>query len=107
MMLPRRALGASPCWLPWEQSTFLMLASAGGTSRSGRPPLLDVLLAAAVLAGTATSLNYLWNMVRRQERACPYCLLGAATHFAMLPLVLPRARAALRQRKSTKRPLVE
>jgi uncharacterized membrane protein len=70
----------------------LILAGAGGTARSGRRRILDVLLGGAVAAGAVGASKYLWDMVRHQERACPYCLVGAAVNFAMVPLAIRELR---------------
>ena len=79
---------------------IMMLASAGGSRSTGRKPVLDLLLGGAVIAGAAAGAQYLFDMVRNQERACPYCIAGAAINFSMLPLVMPEltdaARAVLR-----------
>jgi uncharacterized membrane protein len=71
----------------------LILAGAGGSARTGRHPLLDVALGGAVAAGVAAAVQYLYDMAMRQERACPYCLVGAAANFAMLALAVPGALA--------------
>lgn len=75
----------------------MVLAAAGGTEKTGRHPILDVLLGGVVVAGAGGALQYLYDMARNKERACPYCLAGAAAHFAMLPLVLPEATASARK----------
>ena len=86
----------------------LILASAGGSSRTGRHPLFDVLMGGAVAAGVLGAAQYLYDMVKHQEKACPYCLTGAATHFAMLPFAVPEAlagiRAMMRPRKDGRTP---
>ena len=74
----------------------LVLTGAGGTSRTGRPAILDLALGGAVLAGAIGAAHYLYDMVMRQERACPYCLAGAAVSFAMLPLAVRETRAGAR-----------
>ena len=75
----------------------MAVAAAGGSKKTGRHPLFDVLLGGAVAAGVGGALQYIYNMVRKQERACPYCLVGAAAHFAMLPLAAPLALEAARE----------
>lgn len=69
----------------------LILASAGGSSRTGRHPVFGLLLGGAVAAGVIGGAQYLYDMVRNQERACPYCITGAFLNFGMLPLALPEA----------------
>lgn len=75
------------------------LAGFGGTSRTGRHPGWDLALGAAVIAGVGGAANYLQDMIRNQERACPYCLTGAALNVAMVPLVIPLVRESGRQLK--------
>lgn len=75
---------------------LLMLASAGGSERSGRPPVFDLLLGGAVAAGAVGAAQYLYDMVRKQERACPYCIVGAVLDFAMVPFVVPEVRRSAR-----------
>lgn len=86
---------------------LLMLASAGGSKKTGRSPVLDVALGATVVAGGGAALQYLWNMARKQERACLYCIGGAALNFAMLPLAFPDAVSGVRSRLSGARARVE
>lgn len=78
-------------------SLLLMLATYGGSRKTGRSPVLDVALGATVLAGVGAAAQYLWNMARKQERACLYCISGAALNFLMLPLALPGAVSGARQ----------
>lgn len=74
-----------------------VLASFGGTRETGRHPLWDLAMAGAVGAGVAGAGKYLWDMATKQQRACPYCIVGAGLHFAMLPLALREAREGLRE----------
>jgi uncharacterized membrane protein len=75
----------------------LILSTAGGSRASGRHPVFDVLLGGAVAAGVIGAGQYLYDMVRNQARACPYCLTGAAAHFAMAPLVAPLVVQSVRE----------
>jgi uncharacterized membrane protein len=75
---------------------ILMLASAGGTRRTGRHPIFDLLLGGAVAAGVVGAFQYLYDMIRNQERACPYCITGAALNFGMLPFVVPELAESAR-----------
>ena len=61
------------------------LATAGGSTRTGRGKWLDVLLAGAVSIGAAGATFYLHHMIARQRRLCAYCLVGAAGFYAMVP----------------------
>lgn len=75
----------------------LMLASARGSTSSGRHPIFDLLLGGVVAAGVVGASQYLYDMIRRQERVCPYCVTGAALNFAMVPLVAPELAGAARR----------
>ena len=75
---------------------ILMLASAGGSRRTGRHPIFELVLGGAVVAGVAGALQYLHDMIRHQERACPYCIAGAALNFAMVPFVAKEVAGAAR-----------
>ena len=65
---------------------IIALATAGGSERTGRPRALDTALGVAVLGGTAASVYFVDDMVRRRKRLCAYCLGAAVGFFAMLPL---------------------
>ena len=70
----------------------LILAGAGGTAKTGRPRIFSFLLGGTVTAGALGAAHYLYDMVRHQKRACPYCLVGAAVNFAMVPLAVREIR---------------
>lgn len=70
----------------------MILASAKGSHRTGRSPLLDLLLAGAVLGSVGGTVAYLYEMIFKQKKACPYCLVAAGLNIAMLPLVFKEAR---------------
>jgi uncharacterized membrane protein len=46
----------------------------------------DPLLKAAVGFGAAAAGYYLYEMIFREKKLCPYCLSAAAACFAMVPL---------------------
>jgi uncharacterized membrane protein len=69
----------------------LVAASAGGSRRSGRRPRWSWLLLAAVAAESAGAVAYLGDMIFREKRACPYCLVSMALTWAMLPLAAAEA----------------
>ncbi len=74
----------------------MVLATAGGTPKSGRHPFLDILLGGAVMAGVGAALQYTYDMIKNQEKACPYCIVGGLAHMAMIPFALPRALRAFK-----------
>jgi len=48
-------------------------------------------LAAGSLGAEAGAAFYLWHMLAREKKLCPYCLGTAAASFTLLPLALPDA----------------
>lgn len=70
----------------------MILASAKGSHRTGRSPWFDFLLAGAVAGSVGGTVAYLYEMIFRQKKACPYCLVAAGINFALLPLVFKEAR---------------
>lgn len=99
MHLPDGTTGAS------MYAANLMLASFGGSARTGRGNWPTALLGLTVAASAVGALDYLRDMIFKEKRACPYCLLGAAVNLAMVPLVwkeakeefLPKLRGGNRQ----------
>jgi uncharacterized membrane protein len=75
----------------------LILAGAGGDNRRRRHPVFDVLVGGAVAAGVVGAAHYVYDMIRHQQRACPYCLVGAVAHVAMLPSAVANATVAIRE----------
>lgn len=66
----------------------MVLSAAGGSRRTGRKPVLDVLLGAAVLGNAAGAAYYLSNMIFKQQKICLYCLTGVAINFWSARLIL-------------------
>jgi len=63
---------------------IIALATARGSTRTGRGRWLDLMLAGAVTIGCAGATYYLAQMAR-QKRLCAYCLVSATGFFAMVP----------------------
>lgn len=78
-------------------ASILVLSAAYGTSQTGRHPLWSLLLGGAVSAGAIGAAQYLFDMAKQQERACPYCITGALLNFSMVPLAFREAQESLRQ----------
>jgi uncharacterized membrane protein len=78
-------------------AALLMAASAGGSRETGRRPLFSKVLLGLALSGAAAAAVYLWEMIFRQRKACPYCLVGAAVNFTILPLAWREAIEARRE----------
>lgn len=73
----------------------MVLAGAGGTRATGRSPLVSLLLGAAGFAGAAGAAKYLWDMITKEKKACPYCLVGAGLDFGIATYAWPEVRQAL------------
>lgn len=67
----------------------MVLATAGGTEASGRKPVLDVLLGAAIAGNAAGAAYYLYDMIFRQKKICLYCVTGAVINFASAAIIAP------------------
>lgn len=75
----------------------MVLASAGGSSRSGRKPVMDALLGAAVAGNAGGALYYLYDMVFKQKKVCLYCVTGAAINIASAAIAAPLVKRSLKQ----------
>lgn len=70
-------------------AAIMALATVGGSEKSGRHPVFDVLMGATILGNAAGAAEYLIDMIVNQKKACLYCLLGAGLSFASLKLATP------------------
>lgn len=73
----------------WLYATNMVLATAGGTESSGRKPVHDVLLGGTVAANAGGALYYLYDMIFKQKKVCPYCIAGAAINISSAIIVAP------------------
>lgn len=78
----------------------MVLATAGGTEQTGRPPVFDVLLGASLVANAGGAASYLYNMITKQKKVCLYCVAGAAINFASLAVAWPTMRSGFNQLRS-------
>ncbi len=75
----------------------MLLAAMGGAKRHESHPYVPLAMAGKALldAGQAAKLSV--DQWRLHKAFCSWCLTAAAATFMVVPLVLPEARAALRQ----------
>ncbi len=75
----------------------MLLAATGGAKRHESHPYVPLAMAGKALldAGQAARLSV--DQWRLHKAFCSWCLTAAAATFMVVPLVLPEARAALRQ----------
>ena len=81
----------------------LALAGAGTASRAEQRPWLPLTMAAKVAADALGGLYLTAEQASKHRRFCAWCLAATATSVAMVPQVLPEARAALVQLSSRAR----
>ncbi len=75
----------------------MLLATVGGTERSGRKPVWDAALGSVIAANTAGAVYYLDDMIFKQKKVCPYCIAGAAINIASALLIAPVVGKALKK----------
>lgn len=75
----------------------MVLATAGGTEASGRKPALDMLLGATIAGNAAGAVYYLYDMIFKQKKVCPYCIVGAAINLASAVIVAPLVLKAIKK----------
>ena len=73
------------------------LAAAGGEDRASDRPWLPILLAAKVAFDVFEGGRLTAEQWTEHRAFCLWCLLAAGASFATAPLVIPEARAALRE----------
>lgn len=72
----------------------LVLASYGGTEKSGRKPVFDIALGTVVTANAAGAVLYLGNMIFKQKKVCPYCIAGAVINLVSAAVIAPTVAKA-------------
>lgn len=82
----------------------MVLASAGGSEKTQRKPVLDVALGATLAGNALGGIYYLYNMIFKQKKICLYCTTGAAINIAsaliMTPTVLKSAKQLLNRKNA-------
>lgn len=67
----------------------MVLASAGGSKKTGRAPAMDVALGATVAGNAVGAVFYMYKMIFVQKKICLYCVAGAAINIASAVIVAP------------------
>lgn len=67
----------------------MVLATWKGTKKSGRKPIHDVALGAAIAGNAAGAIYYMNNMLFKQKKLCIHCLVGALNNFAEAIIIAP------------------
>jgi Vitamin K epoxide reductase family len=79
----------------------LGLAAMGGPNRATERPWIPLAMAAKVLVDTLPVARLTLDQWTKHRAFCFWCLLASAATAAMVPLVMPEARAALRTVQGT------
>ncbi|PPK98158.1 vitamin K epoxide reductase family protein [Kineococcus xinjiangensis] len=87
---PDAALGIA------SYAVTLALAGMGSADRATSRPWIPLALAAKVGVDVASALYLSAEQVTKHKKLCTYCTVASAFTVAMLPQVLPEARAAWR-----------
>ncbi len=80
----------------------LVLAGAGTARRVEERPWLPLAMSAKVAADALGGLYLTAEQASKHRRFCSWCFAATAASVAMVPQVLPEARAALRQLRSNR-----
>ncbi len=75
----------------------MVLASAGGSEKTGRPHVLDVALGATVTGNAVGAVFYLYKMIFVQKKICLYCVTGAAINIASAIIIAPTAIKSIKK----------
>lgn len=75
----------------------MVLATWGGTTASGRKPAHDVALGSVVAGNAAGAVYYLYDMIFKQKKVCPYCIVGAVINLASAAIIAPTLAKAFKK----------
>lgn len=78
-------------------ATSMVLASAGGSEKTGRRPGFDLALGATVAGNAIGAVYYLYDMIFKQKKICPYCVTGAAINIASAIIIAPTVVRSVRK----------
>lgn len=78
-------------------ATTMGLAAMGGRDRARERPWIPLLMGVKVIFDAAQAGKLTVDQWVKHRAFCSWCLLAAAATFAMIPLMIPELRAALRQ----------
>jgi uncharacterized membrane protein len=70
-------------------AVIMVLASAGGSKKTGRKAGLDLALGATIAGNAAGAVYYLQNMIFKQKKICLYCVTGACINIASAIIIAP------------------
>ncbi|MFL5305055.1 MAG: vitamin K epoxide reductase family protein [Polyangia bacterium] len=72
--------------------SMIGFATRLGRRHARRRPWSALGLAAGATGAAAGAAFYLWDMLAREKKLCPYCLGTATASFTLLPLAMPELR---------------
>ncbi|MGQ0650757.1 MAG: vitamin K epoxide reductase family protein [Betaproteobacteria bacterium] len=84
-----------------SHAAAIALAGAGGADRADSKPLLPLAATAAAVPAALTAARYLFHdMPVREKGWCPYCIVDALTHLAVLGFTLWESKKAIDRLRS-------
>lgn len=69
----------------------MALATAGGSEKASRKPVLDVMLGAVSLGHALGAGAMVYDMLFKKKKICIYCLTGAGIIFSSVAVIAPTA----------------
>jgi len=72
--------------------SMIGFATRLGARHPRRRPWSALGLATGATGAAAGGAFYLWHMLAREKKLCPYCLGTASASFTLLPLAIPELR---------------
>jgi uncharacterized membrane protein len=69
----------------------MALTTAGGSRRSGRKPVFDLLLGGISLGHSLGALQMTYDMLFKKKKICIYCLTGAGLILSSAAIIAPTA----------------
>jgi uncharacterized membrane protein len=78
-------------------SMKMALATAGGSEKTSRKPVFDLLLGAVSLGHSLGAVKMTYDMLFKKKKICVYCLTGAGLIFSAAAIIAPTAMNGARK----------
>lgn len=75
----------------------MALATAGGSEKTSRKPVLDLLLGAVSLGHAMGAVQMTYDMLFKKKKICIYCLTGAGIIFSTAAIIAPTVMASAKK----------
>lgn len=85
-----------------SHAAAIALAATGGLDRADRQPLVPLAATAAAAPAAVTAARYLFHDMPVTERGwCPYCIVDALAHIAVLGFTLWESKKAIERMRAS------